>query len=220
MAEKARAKKDKYLSLIWLLKGANKEMSKFNQKTDLVLRWGIQKNSYNFKGKKASSPVSTRNCVILKMNYEYFDLFFEIKNMNIITKCQTHFCLIPGGYDDKKYNIYITISSSRWGWRSTRLHKISPMLVTPTVFCGTRSSSLFHHRVLLTRSPQCLVAFLLTKTSSCYQKVICWLEASIIPIIENGCGPIFQMDWGSILDCKHIKWKHMIIQESLSPLWI
>ena len=98
--------------------------------------------------------------------------------MNIISRCQTHFCLIPGGYDDKKYNIYITISSSRWGWRSTRLHKISLMLVTPTVFCGTRSSSLFHHRVLLTRSPQCLFAFLLTETSSCYQKVICWLEAS------------------------------------------
>ena len=86
--------------------------------------------------------------------------------MNIISRCQTHFCLIPGGYDDKEYNIYITTSSFRWGWRSTRLHKISPMLVTPTVFCGTRSSSLFHHRVLFTRSPQCLVAFLLTKTYS------------------------------------------------------
>ena len=117
--------------------------------------------------------------------------------MNIISRCQTHFCLIP-------YNINITISSSRLGWRSTRLHKISPMLVTPTVFCGTRSSSLFHHLVLLTRSPQILVAFLLTKTSSCYQKVICWLEASFFPIIENGCGPIFQMDWGSFLDCKNI----------------
>ena len=27
--------------------------------------------------------------------------------MNIISRCQTHFCLIPGGYDDRKYKFIL-----------------------------------------------------------------------------------------------------------------